>query len=171
MPNRTLFRDRLGQAIEAVRRQKCNAAILMIDLDGFKEINDSIGHAGGDEVLVEVSRRLRSVIRGGDTAARLGGDEFALLLPDVRVPEDVERVVERIQEAFAQPIIALGRRVAINVPIGISVAPSDSESIDALLHAADVAMYQAKRTKVSHVFHRDMAADSPAASPRRLHAA
>ena len=171
LPNRTLFRDRLGQAIEAVRRQKCNAAILMIDLDGFKEINDSLGHAGGDEVLVEVSRRLRSVTRGGDTAARLGGDEFALLLPDVRVPEDVERVVERVQEAFAQPIIALGRRVAVNVPIGISLAPTDSESIDALLHAADVAMYQAKRSKVSHVFHRDMAADNPAASPRRLHAA
>ena len=171
MPNRTLFRDRLGQAIEAVRRQKCNAAILMIDLDGFKEINDSIGHAGGDEVLVEVSRRLRAVIRGGDTAARLGGDEFALLLPDVRVPEDVERVVARVREAFAQPIIALGRRVAINVPIGIAVAPTDSESIDALLLRRRRRDVPGQADQGQPRVPSRRGGDNPAASPRRLHAA
>ncbi len=168
LPNRTLFRDRLGQAVETARRQKRSAAVLMIDLDGFKDINDSFGHAAGDEVLIELSRRLKDVTRGGDTAARLGGDEFAILLADVAVAQDVERVVERIQAAFAQPIIAHGRRVAIVAPIGISVAPSDSESIDALIHAADVAMYHAKRTGASHVFHHDLAADELPAAARTL---
>ena len=121
LPNRTLFRDRLGQAVESAKRQNRNAAVLMIDLDGFKDINDTLGHSAGDEVLVELSRRLRAVTRGGDTAARLGGDEFAILLADVRVPEDVECVVVRVQAAFAEPIIARGRRVEISAPIGISI--------------------------------------------------
>jgi diguanylate cyclase (GGDEF)-like protein/PAS domain S-box-containing protein len=172
LPNRTLFRDRLGQAVESAKRQSRNAAILMIDLDGFKEINDSLGHSAGDEVLVELSRRLKAVTRGGDTAARLGGDEFAILLADVRVPEDVERVVERVQNAFADPIIARGRRVEITAPIGISVAPNDGDSIDTLIHAADLAMYQAKRTRVTHVFHHDMGVETPQPPPvRRLRAA
>jgi diguanylate cyclase (GGDEF)-like protein/PAS domain S-box-containing protein len=172
LPNRTLFRDRLGQAVESAKRQNRNAAVLMMDLDGFKEINDSLGHSAGDEVLVELSRRLKAVTRGGDTAARLGGDEFTILLADVRVTEDVERVVERVQSAFAEPIIARGRRVKISAPIGISIVPSDGDSIDALIHAADLAMYQAKRTRVTHIFHHDMGLETPTPPPvRRLRVA
>jgi diguanylate cyclase (GGDEF)-like protein/PAS domain S-box-containing protein len=156
LPNRTLFRDRLRQAIEAARRKEQNVAVLLMDLDGFKAINDSLGHAAGDEVLAELGGRLKKVMRGSDTAARLGGDEFAILLVDVVVPQDVERVVERIRATFGEPIFARGRRVAIEVPIGISLFPTDGNTVDDLVHAADVAMYQAKRTKVSHVFHHDV---------------
>ncbi len=151
LPNRTLFRDRAGRALESARRASNRLAVLVLDLDGFKQINDMFGHAAGDDVLVELSRRLDSVLRGSDTAARLGGDEFALLLPDVHIGNDVVPVVDRICRLFGEPIETQGNMVSITVSIGVSVYPDGGADIEALLRVADLAMYDAKRAKSGYV--------------------
>jgi diguanylate cyclase (GGDEF)-like protein/PAS domain S-box-containing protein len=144
LPNRTLFMDRLRQTLRRARRNpKKSCAVLFLDMDRFKEVNDSLGHATGDQLLVAFARRLEKSVRPGDTVARLGGDEFTVLLEDVRGLDDAVRVAERTQKDFAAPFALDGQEVFVTVSIGI--APGGSyEHPEELLRDADTAMYRAK---------------------------
>jgi diguanylate cyclase (GGDEF)-like protein/PAS domain S-box-containing protein len=153
LANRTLFRDRIEQAVQARRRDHDRTAVLMMDLDGFKEINDSLGHAAGDDLLVELSRRLTATLRASDTVARLGGDEFGVLLPHASVPDDVLRAVKRIRAAIAKPITLQGLALSLEASIGIAVCPDDGQDVETLLRCADGAMYNAKEEKSGWAFY------------------
>jgi diguanylate cyclase (GGDEF)-like protein/PAS domain S-box-containing protein len=153
LANRTLFRDRIDQAIKARRRADTQAAVLVMDLDGFKEINDSLGHAAGDDLLVELARRLEAALRRSDTVARLGGDEFGILLPDAEIPADVLLAVERIQAAVAEPIMLHGLSLSLEASIGVALCPDDGADVESLLRCADGAMYHAKEEKSGWAFY------------------
>ncbi len=144
LPNRTLFSDRLGVAIARAHRNGEQLSVMFIDLDNFKTINDSLGHAMGDELLKAVAGRLKGLVREGDTVARLGGDEFTLLLPGVIHPEDAVKVAEKILNGLEPPFRVSGRELHITGSIGITVYPQDGETAEALLKNADIAMYRAK---------------------------
>ena len=133
LPNRELFRDRVSQVLALARREKRMAAVMMLDLDHFKPINDSLGHATGDRVLQGVARRLLACLRDCDTAARLGGDEFAVLLPEITAAEDAAPVAQRLLDALAKPFIFGGRECSISASIGISLYPAHGATADALL--------------------------------------
>jgi diguanylate cyclase (GGDEF)-like protein/PAS domain S-box-containing protein len=153
LANRTLFRSRVEQAVNARRVGDGQAAVLVMDLDGFKEINDSLGHAAGDDLLVELARRLESAVRSSDTVARLGGDEFGVLLPDARIPEDVMGAVMRMQTAIEDPVILHGLSVSLEASIGIALHPDDGSDVETLLGCADGAMYHAKEEKSGCAFY------------------
>jgi len=157
LPNRFLLRDRVEQAVAGAIRDGRSFAFLLLDLDRFREINDSIGHATGDAVLIEVSRRLRSRTRQVDTVARLGGDEFVILLTDLeRGHEDsvVSGIAEDLLAQVAQPISLPDREVDVGATIGISVYPSASDRFEDFLKSAEAAMYEAKRLRSgSYRFH------------------
>jgi len=159
LANRTLFGDRIQQAIAAAARSGKPLAVLVMDLDRFKEINDSLGHHLGDALLQELGNRLKDVIRASDTAARLGGDEFGLLLPEQSSPADVIPVIERIREAVEEPIVLQGLPLVVEASIGVAFFPSDGHDEETLLQRADVAMYMAKEGNSSHAFY-DSRADS-----------
>jgi diguanylate cyclase (GGDEF)-like protein/PAS domain S-box-containing protein len=159
LPNRTLFRDRIRQAIATARREDSRVAVLMMDLDRFKEINDSLGHSSGDALLQELARRLADVVRTSDTVARLGGDEFGLLLPASAVPADVLRVIERIRASLEQPVVLQDLPLAIEGSIGVALYPDDGEDVDTLLQHADVAMYTAKRENSIYAFYDEASDD------------
>lgn len=145
LPNRALFLDRLDLSLKRLDRQDARVAVMFLDLDGFKVVNDSMGHDAGDQVLVELTRRLTTVLRPTDTIARLGGDEFAALCEGLAAVEDVERIAERILEAIDLPWVINGSAVDLGVSIGIIVTKdADAEPAD-LIRAADAAMYRAKR--------------------------
>jgi diguanylate cyclase (GGDEF)-like protein/PAS domain S-box-containing protein len=146
LPNRALFVDRVRHRIARTRRGESGLAVMFLDLDDFKTINDSLGHAAGDEVLVAVAQRLAGTIRASDTAARFGGDEFALLLEDVSSVQEAADTAERIMEAVRQPLSLAGKELTIHCSMGISV-PEDKTVSDAdeLIRDADAAMYIAKR--------------------------
>ncbi len=144
LPNRRLFEDRLQQAIAAAARHDRLLAILFVDLDGFKLVNDTLGHQVGDLVLEQAARRARAALRETDTLARLHGDEFAALLPEISGPEDAERVARVLLEILAQPVEVAGRTVTISASIGVSLFPQDGDDAATLLRAADAAMYGAK---------------------------
>ncbi|KQY49344.1 EAL domain-containing protein [Lysobacter sp. Root494] len=147
LPNRVYLRDRIERAIARVRRDVGDGfGLLYIDVDRFKVVNDSLGHRAGDEMLLEVSRRLASCVREPDTVARLAGDEFVLLLEHVVQPEDSCKVAQRVLEALEQPMQVAGRELRISASIGIALAGSDCESADRILHDADAALYRAKST-------------------------
>jgi len=145
LPNRTLFSDRLGQACARARRSGDPFAVVMIDLDRFKEINDSFGHAAGDAVLIAIGRRLREHLREVDTIARLGGDEFAVLLQNVDGEESALAVAAKLTELISQPIVHGGRMLHVGASLGIALCPLLGFAPDELLAAADEAMYAAKR--------------------------
>ncbi|EJL32055.1 bifunctional diguanylate cyclase/phosphodiesterase [Novosphingobium sp. AP12] len=145
LPNRTLFSDRLGQACARARRSGDPFAVVMVDLDRFKEINDNFGHASGDAVLVTIGRRLREHLREVDTTARLGGDEFAILLQNIDGEESAMAVATKLTELIEQPIVHGGRMLHVGASIGIALCPLLGFSPDGLLSAADEAMYEAKR--------------------------
>ena len=145
LPNRMLLHDRLEQAIATAERQRQHFALLFIDLDGFKPVNDEHGHGVGDEVLKLVGERLNLVIRGMDTAARLGGDEFVVILTDIHNRENTERVAEKIIGELSEPYEVAGKTLSISASIGASLYPSDQKAALDLLRTADEAMYQAKR--------------------------
>jgi len=145
LPNRVLFFDRVSHAIARADRRPGMLAVLFIDLDGFKDVNDSLGHGAGDQLLCLVAERLRSCVRPADTAARLGGDEFAVLLEDVRAEDDVARVAERVLDALATPFIVGGRETTVGASIGIALN-SRTDDTDSLLRNADVAMYSVKES-------------------------
>ncbi|MDX5298147.1 MAG: diguanylate cyclase, partial [Gammaproteobacteria bacterium] len=144
LPNRTLFADRLTHDLAQAQRGGYAVAVVMMDLDHFKDINDTWGHAAGDALLVEAARRLSSVLRSNDTICRIGGDEFALILPNIHVPEDVTRVADKIHEQFMQPFCLSGHDVTINATLGVSLYPEDGDNGEQLLANADVAMYAGK---------------------------
>lgn len=145
LPNRDLFRDRVEHALERARRKPGSAiGVLFLDLDDFKHINDSLGHAAGDGLLVAVAHRLNEQLRGSDTAARLGGDEFALLLEEIHEPADAEIVADRVLNAMRLPFSIAGQDVYVHSSIGIALGRPETQSGDELLRDADVAMYRAK---------------------------
>jgi diguanylate cyclase (GGDEF)-like protein/PAS domain S-box-containing protein len=145
LPNRTLFLDHLGLAMEQARRRKDTiVALLFIDLDRFKNINDSLGHSVGDELLVELSRRLTDFLRPGDTVARLGGDEFAILLNDIHGAGDATRVAERVQELIREKLVIAGREVFTSASIGVALSNPNYRAPEEILRDADTAMYRAK---------------------------
>jgi diguanylate cyclase (GGDEF)-like protein/PAS domain S-box-containing protein len=147
LPNRTLFNERLRQTLSADVRanDRALAAVMMIDLDRFKEINDTMGHAVGDEMLREAAVRLRACIREADTVARLGGDEFAVLLPQIEDRSALEQIAARIIERFDERFLLSGRELFVSCSIGIALHPIDSVAADDLVKFADSAMYLAKR--------------------------
>jgi diguanylate cyclase (GGDEF)-like protein/PAS domain S-box-containing protein len=144
LPNRSLLSDRLMMGLALSRRNGNRLAILMLDLDRFKIINDTMGHAVGDELLKAVAGRLESVTRKSDTVARIGGDEFVLVLPQISLPDVAGMLAQRILDAFDEQFIFDGHRLKITTSIGIAVYPDDGNDIDILLKNADRAMYRAK---------------------------
>jgi len=144
LPNRALLMDRLGHALARAVRQRRRVAVLFLDLDNFKVINDSLGHEAGDLLLAEVGHRLLDAVRGGDTVARFGGDEFAVLLEDVVNAEQAEASAERIAAALRTPLELFGRELTISVSIGIAVSQRTSNEPEDMLREADLAMYHAK---------------------------
>ena len=144
LPNRVLSQDRIEQAIAAARRVDRVVAVLLIDLDRFKLVNDSLGHGAGDQLLVEVGRRLGAAVRDGDTVARQGGDEFSVILADVGDENDVAGVANYLLEAIRQPLTVGGRETAPSASIGISLFPKDGNDAETLLKNADVALFRAK---------------------------
>jgi diguanylate cyclase (GGDEF)-like protein/PAS domain S-box-containing protein len=144
LPNRILVNDRLQQAIRLAERQSGQLAVLFVDLDHFKNINDTLGHNTGDELLKQVAGRLCSAVRELDTVGRTGGDEFVLILPSISQPDEAAQVAERILRAMQRPFDMDGTSLVVSCSIGISLLPDDGQDIQALLMNADLAMYHAK---------------------------
>lgn len=144
LPNRLLFRDRLNVALSQAERHRERLAVLFLDLDRFKIINDSLGHNTGDSLLQEVAQRVLGVVRESDTVARLGGDEFTVLLPSLRAQEDAISIARKILETIREPFFIEGRELFVTTSIGVSIFPEDGNQADALIKSADTAMYQAK---------------------------
>jgi len=146
LPNRVLFHDRLDQAVKLAKRNKTQFAVAIMDLNGFKEINDSRGHLTGDYVLKTVADRIQKTLRDSDTVARLGGDEFAFVLPTVD-RESPETVTKKIMTAFNDPIVmdSGGEKIEVGASIGITLYPDHGIDVDVLIGRADAAMYMAKR--------------------------
>jgi diguanylate cyclase (GGDEF)-like protein/PAS domain S-box-containing protein len=153
LPNRSTFLERLHEALERCRRYGRAVAVLFIDLDNFKTINDTFGHEVGDRVLVTAGERVHACLRAGDTAARFGGDEITALIENIASPEDAEQVAERISRVLAEPIQLDQHLISLSASIGLMVSDDDCSTTDALLRAADDAMYIAKRAGKAR-FHR-----------------
>ncbi|HEY0372180.1 MAG TPA: EAL domain-containing protein [Thermoanaerobaculia bacterium] len=151
LPNRFLFHDRLEQAIEQARRRNAGVAVMYVDLDRFKVVNDTLGHTIGDRLLQVVSRRLRDVLRSDDTIARLGGDEFAVILPEVVRAEDAGTVGWKLIGALREPIVVEGHELHVTASAGISLFPSDGTDVETLLKHADAALYRSKDTGRNNV--------------------
>ena len=152
LPNRILFEDRLTRVLATARRHGRSLAVLFLDLDDFKRVNDSLGHAVGDEVLRTVARRMAGCIRMEDTLARFGGDEFVILMPEISRPEDWGHLVDRIADALQEPLTTAGRQLVTTVSVGVAVggAPAPTKDAQALLRDADLAMYAAKQRGPGH---------------------
>ena len=144
LPNRVLFVDRVDQTIKLAKRENMKVAILFIDLDRFKEINDTLGHSVGDEVLIEIAQRLKNNIRSIDTVARLGGDEFTLILSDIKRASIVMEIAQKLVAALAEKIVYGENELYVSASIGITLYPDDGTETEILLRNADSAMYQAK---------------------------
>jgi diguanylate cyclase (GGDEF)-like protein/PAS domain S-box-containing protein len=144
LPNRLLFRDRLTIALAHAKRQHTPVAVMFLDLDRFKFVNDTLGHSLGDELLRAIAARLRSVLREGDTIARMGGDEFTVLLTDLSTPTDAAKIAQKLLETVAYPVRVEGHELYATTSIGIALYPSDGDNAEALLKNADGAMYRAK---------------------------
>jgi diguanylate cyclase (GGDEF)-like protein/PAS domain S-box-containing protein len=157
LANRALLQDRLDHALQAHSRSGGHAALVICDLDGFKTINDSLGHHAGDELLTVAARRLLELVRPGDTVARLGGDEFAVLLPELEEPEVARRVAERVVEALGQPFPLDSQTVLVSASVGVTFSHPGKSAVE-LLREADAAMYEAKSAGKNRirVFERDM---------------
>lgn len=151
LPNRAFFEGRLNRCLRNAARQQDHLALLFLDSDHFKKINDSLGHAVGDEVLINIASRVRAQLREHDLVARLGGDEFAVLLTPLHSREDAQRIAEKIVASMKLPILLDdGRRVSTSLSVGIAYYPDDGQDSASLLNAADAAMYQAKRNRRGH---------------------
>ncbi len=146
LPNRILFQDRLEQALARTQRSTCSGALFFMDLDRFKIINDSLGHQVGDRLLQAVANRLSAHIRPADTLARMGGDEFTLIVEDLRRPEDIVQLLEKLQEAFRRPFRVGQHELRTTASIGVSIFPRDGRTTDELIKNADTAMYAAKES-------------------------
>jgi len=144
LPNRLLFKERLDLAIAQAQRRRTSLGVMFLDLDRLKLINDTLGHAHGDELLLGVAERLKMCLRRADTLARVGGDEFTILVPDLTEPRDIETIASKIQDAFGAPFKLSGGAVKTTLSMGIALLPRDGESADELVKHADIAMYQVK---------------------------
>ncbi len=145
LPNRVLVMERLSHRLATAKRRRSSFALLYLDLDGFKAVNDDLGHAAGDRLLIETAKCISDVLRSGDTAARMGGDEFVVLLDEVHAPEAAQEVAGRLGQAI-RAITGIGRRQpTVTASIGVTIGPTRFRTADAMVAAADVAMYDAKR--------------------------
>jgi diguanylate cyclase (GGDEF)-like protein len=144
LPNRVLFHDRVQQAIRASQRDRSSVAVMIMDLDHFKEINDTLGHHNGDRLLQQAGARLRGLLRDSDTVARLGGDEFGILLPQVPDTATATAVAMKVLKGLEEPLIVDGLALDVTASIGITICPQHGEDVDVLLRRADVAMYVSK---------------------------
>ncbi len=176
LPNRILVQSHLNSAIERARRQHCKVAVLFLDLDGFKRVNDSLGHSVGDELLVLIAGRLRQRIRAEDMFARLGGDEFLLVLEGIGHPEEAAGVAQDLINLLQQPFrVGSGHDLFVGASIGISLFPDDGQEMAELIRCADVAMYQAKESGRNnfkfHTVELTRAAENRQALESRLHRA
>ena len=153
IPNRTLLYDRLRQAIHTAKRERKTVALMMMDLDRFKEINDTMGHHSGDMVLKAIATRLRSSVRQSDTVARLGGDEFAMVLPGVGDMDTAIQAAQKILSVVQTPMSLEGRSIYIGVSLGVALYPKHGEDAGLLMQRADVAMYSAKRNKSGYALY------------------
>jgi len=145
LPNRLLFQDRTQQAILLAQRNKRKLAVVWIDVDRFKQINDTLGHRVGDELLCEVARRLKYSLRESDTTARIGGDEFVVLLADMDNGADATVVAEKVMQALRVPMKLSGHELRVSVSMGMGIFPEHGSEAATLMRNADLAMYQAKR--------------------------
>ena len=168
VPNRALLADRLVQALARAKRERGLTAVCYVDLDGFKQINDSFGHDAGDKVLVEVTRRIKEAVREDDTVARLGGDEFVVLLVGLQAAEECVGSLHRMLERINQPIAVRGAVLNISASIGVALYPEDEEDADTLLRHADQAMYVAKQSGKNRYHLFDAASDLRARSHHEL---
>jgi diguanylate cyclase (GGDEF)-like protein/PAS domain S-box-containing protein len=146
IPNRVLLADRMRQAIAQAKREQKLLGVCYLDLDGFKPVNDTLGHQAGDQVLIEIARRIGNILREGDTVARLGGDEFVVLLPDLNHAEECIATLKRLHKNIALPIYIQGQSFLLTASIGVSIFPDDGNDPDVLLRHADQAMYVAKQS-------------------------
>ncbi|MGH3443184.1 MAG: putative bifunctional diguanylate cyclase/phosphodiesterase [Nitriliruptorales bacterium] len=162
LANRSLFQDRVGHALERAQRARSAIAVCFVDLDDFKTVNDNLGHATGDALLITVAERLRARVRTTDTVARLGGDEFALLLEGIEDPSQATLVIDRTLEALRERVNLHGTEIPVNASIGIAFGSGDEADPDALMRNADVAMYEAKSLGKNRytVFHPNMQVDA-----------
>jgi diguanylate cyclase (GGDEF)-like protein/PAS domain S-box-containing protein len=145
LPSLRLAKDRLGMAISLARRNKTAAAVMFIDLDEFKSVNDNLGHEAGDYILKQVSQRMLSCIRETDTVGRVGGDEFLLIATGIHTPENASQIAEKVIHLVSQPIIFNGQQAVVGASIGIALYPDDGEGMDLLIKKADEAMYRIKK--------------------------
>jgi diguanylate cyclase (GGDEF)-like protein len=146
LPNRAAFHDAVAHLLIDAERDGSVLAMLFVDLDHFKSINDTLGHAAGDQILQAASARMRGCVRHGDVVARLGGDEFVILSPKLSRPDDADFIAQKLLSAIAAPYAAAdGREIACTASVGIALYPYDSRDPEDLLHHADIAMYRAKR--------------------------
>ena len=160
LANRTLLHERLRQAIVRAQNDQQNVAVFLIDIDRFKQINDTLGHADGDFILAAVGQRLLSSVRSSDTVARMGGDEFVIVMPEFHSIQEVERCAEQILRNASQPIEINGRFVDMTLSVGVSVFPENGRTAEDLLRNADAAMYAVKDSGRNSfcVFNRDVTA-------------
>ena len=165
LPNRTQFRGQVQQAVEAGLRNRRHVALLLMDLERFKDVNDTLGHGRGDLLLQQVGSRLRSALFSPDVVARLGGDEFGILLPHLSAIEDIVLVVKKLQDILVAPFMIDGIPIVVEASIGVAVAPEHANDADTLLQRADVAMYRAKQMASGYVIY---APDFDRHSPERL---
>jgi diguanylate cyclase (GGDEF)-like protein len=145
LPSRTLFNDRFAMAMADSKRNDKKTAVIILDLDHFKNVNDNFGHDVGDDLLKEVSGRLTSILRQTDTVCRMGGDEFALLISDASAREMIEEVAQRILAAIGKPFSLHGVKAWISASLGIAIYPEDGENLETLFKHADIAMYEVKK--------------------------
>ena len=151
LPNRNLFWDRMGQALRYARRHESGAAVLWIDLDGFKGVNDRFGHAAGDLLLQQVAQRLRGRIRESDTVARMGGDEFAVIMPDISEAAGALQIANALVASLAEPFLLPHGEARISGSIGVALYPQHADGVESLTQCADMAMYQAKKSGKNQV--------------------
>ncbi|MBF0612763.1 MAG: diguanylate cyclase [Magnetococcales bacterium] len=145
LPNRRLFEDRLIQSLALARRNQTHMVLMFVDLDHFKEVNDTLGHDAGDELLREAAKRLKECVRRSDTVARLGGDEFTVILPEVTHPNLAELVANKILEQLKRPFFPTSREARISGSVGIAIFPEDGHDVETLMKSADEAMYRSKK--------------------------
>src|SRR3954454_22177535 len=157
LPNRTLFQNLVQRTISSAGRRKKMASVMLMDLDRFKDVNDTLGHHNGDLLLQRIGSRLHSVLRGGETVARLGGDEVAVLLPDVAARQAVVPVVRRVLKVLEEPVVVGGLALQVEASVGIALFPEHGKTVDAVMRAADVAMYVTKEARSGYEFYDEEA--------------
>jgi len=152
LPNRSLLNDRLKMALAHAERTQTLLAICYVDLDGFKAVNDQLGHVAGDELLQELAQRFLKIVHNQNTIARLGGDEFVILLGDLKNNQHIELFLEKLLNEIARPMKIKDKMVSVSASIGVTLFPKDNSDPEMLLHHADEAMYQAKYLGKSRYF-------------------